>query len=305
MKFVSFSHLNTNEVRLGVILSDSQLLDVTALASSPEGKAIGILPLSMEELIAGSPMSVTAIKAALEAPESDRYRVLLSEISYAPPLVPKKNVFCVGRNYREHIIEGNIANGRPANSFPEAIEFFSKPPTSVVGHGANVLRHADLTVSLDYEVELAVVIGKRGYNISEKDALDHVFGYTVANDITARDLQKRHGQWFKGKSLDTSCPLGPVITHKDAIANPNALKLGLSVNGEERQSANTDEMIFTVQAIIAQLSAGMTLEQGDIISTGTPKGVGFAAKPPRCLNVGDVVTAYVEGVGELRNVIVD
>src|SRR5690606_36117836 len=107
-----------------------------------------------------------------------------------------------------------------------------------------------------------------------------VFGFTVVNDITARDLQKKHGQWFKGKGLDTSCPIGPVIVHKSAIANPNALHLGLEVNGEERQSANTDEMIFSVQAVIAQLSAGMTLEPGDIISTGTPKGVGFAAKPP-------------------------
>lgn len=229
----------------------------------------------------------------------------MTEISYAPQLIPKKNVFCVGRNYREHIIEGNIANGRPANSFPEAIEVFSKPPTAVVGHGADVLRHANLTVSLDYEVELAVVIGKAGRGISVEDALDHVFGYTVTIDITARDLQKRHGQWFKGKSLDTSCPMRPVIALKNAIANPNALKLGLSVNGEERQSASTDEMIFTVLAIIAQLSAGMTLEPGDIIATGTPKGVGLAAIPLRCLNVGDVITAYVEGMGELRNVVVD
>lgn len=304
MKLISFSRVNNSKVHLGVILNDTQLLDVTALGSSPEGKALGILPLSMEELVADSSQGLSAIRVALNAPSSDRYRLLLSEISYAPPLKPNKNVFCIGRNYREHIIEGNIANGRPANSFPEAIEVFSKPPTAIVGHGANVLRHANLTVSLDYEVELGVVIGKAGRDISEADALDHVFGYTVINDITARDLQKRHGQWFKGKSLDTSCPIGPVITHKDAINNPNALKLGLSVNGEERQSSSTDEMIFTVQAIIAQLSAGMTLEPGDIIATGTPKGVGFALTPPRCLNVGDAVTAYVEGIGELRNVVV-
>jgi 2-keto-4-pentenoate hydratase/2-oxohepta-3-ene-1,7-dioic acid hydratase in catechol pathway len=305
MKLVSFTRPNSSRVHLGVILDESRLLDVTALASSPEGKASGALPLSMEELVTGSTESMSAIKAALDAPDSRRYQVAVSEISYAPPLKPKKNVFCIGRNYREHIIEGNIANGRPANSFPEAIEVFSKPPTAVVGHGAAVMRHASLTASLDYEVELAVVIGKAGRDIPEKDALEHVFGYTVVNDITARDLQKRHGQWFKGKSLDTSCPMGPVITHKDAIANPNALKLGLSVNGEERQSASTDEMIFSVQAIIAQLSAGMTLEPGDIIATGTPKGVGFAAVPPRCLKVGDVITAYVEGVGELRNVVIE
>lgn len=304
MKLASFSPPNSSEIHLGVILNDTHILDITTLASSPEGRAIGQLPLSMEDLVTGSVAGMTTIMSALEARGSQRHRFALGEIAYAPPLKPKKNVFCVGRNYREHIIEGNIANGRPADSFPEAIEFFTKPPTAIVGHGADVLRHASLAVSLDYEVELAVVIGKAGRDIAEEHALDHVFGYTVANDITARDLQKRHGQWFKGKSLDTSCPIGPVITHKDAIANPNALKLGLSVNGEERQSASTDEMIFTVQAIIAQLSAGMTLEPGDIISTGTPKGVGFAAKPQRCLNVGDVITAYVEGIGELRNVVV-
>jgi 2-keto-4-pentenoate hydratase/2-oxohepta-3-ene-1,7-dioic acid hydratase in catechol pathway len=305
MKLVSFTRPKSSGVHLGVILNESHVLDVTAFASSPEGKAIGALPLSMEELVTRSPQGISMIKAALDAPGSRRYQLAVSEITHAAPLKPKKNVFCIGRNYREHIIEGNIANGRPANSFPEAIEVFSKPPTAVVGHGAEVMRHAGLTASLDYEVELAVVIGKAGRDIPEKDALDHVFGYTVVNDITARDLQKRHGQWFKGKSLDTSCPMGPVITHKDAIPNPNALKLGLSVNGEERQSANTDEMIFSVQRIIAQVSAGVTLEPGDVIATGTPKGVGFAAKPPRCLNVGDVVTAYVEGVGELRNVVVD
>lgn len=292
-------------VHLGVILDNDQLLDVTALAQSPDGKEIGTLPQSMEALIHGGATSMAAISSALKTPESARYRLLLNEITYEPPLKPQKNVFCIGRNYREHIIEGNIANGRPIDSFPEAIEVFTKPPTSVVAHGSNVMRHGSLTMSLDYEVELGVVIGKAGRGISEKDALDHVFGYTVINDITARDLQKRHGQWFKGKSLDTSCPMGPVITHKDAIENPNALKLGLSVNGEERQAASTEEMIFTVQSIIAQLSAGMTLEPGDIIATGTPKGVGFASKPPRCLNVGDVVTAYVEGVGELRNIVVE
>ncbi len=304
MKFASFLPPNSSEIHLGVLLNDVDVLDVTALSLSPEGQAIGELPRSMEELVARSSLGMAAIKSALESSGATRHRLAQSEITFAPPLKPKKNIFCVGRNYREHIIEGNIANGRPANSFPEAIEFFTKPPTAIVGHGADIWRHAALTNSLDYEVELAIVIGKAGRDISEEQALDHVFGYTVVNDITARDLQKRHGQWFKGKGLDTTCPMGPVITHKDAIANPNALKLGLLVNGEERQSASTDDMIFTVQAIIAQLSAGMTLEPGDVISTGTPKGVGFAAIPPRCLDVGDVITAYVEGVGELRNVVV-
>jgi len=210
----------------------------------------------------------------------------------------------VSRNYRDHIIEGNIANGRPANAFPEAIEFFSKPRTAVVGHGAKVYRHAGLTNSLDYEVELAIVIGKRGVNIDRANALDHVFGYTIVNDVTARDLQKRHGQWLKGKSLDTSCPMGPVVVHHSAIADPNRLDVGLTVNGEERQNENTSSMIFSIEAIIEQLSAGLTLEPGDVIATGTPKGVGFAMSPPRCLEPGDVVSAWVEGIGTLTNTVV-
>lgn len=302
MKFLSFVLLNSSERRLGVELGSDRVFDVTAYRAALKNSAE--IPASMEALVAAGDVAASAVHAAATDPANSQHVIAVAKIEHLPPLVPTKNIFNVGRNYREHIIEGNIANGRPADSFPEAIEFFTKPPTSVVGHDAPVLRHAALTNSLDFEVELAIVIGKRGRDISEQAAMDYVFGYTVVNDITARDLQKRHGQWFKGKGLDTTCPIGPVIVHKSAIANPNALHLGLEVNGEERQSANTDEMIFNVQAIISQLSAGLTLEPGDIISTGTPKGVGFAAKPPRCLNVGDVVTAHVEGIGTLRNTIV-
>src|SRR5690606_34555956 len=180
---------------------------------------------------------------------------------------------------------------------------FSKPPTAVVGHGAKVRRYAELTDSLDYEVELAIVIGKRGTNIAREDALSHVFGYTIVNDITARNLQQRHGQWLKGKGLDTTCPMGPVVVHRSAIDNANNLDVSLSLNGELRQSDNTSSMIFSVETIIEQLSAGMTLEPGDVIATGTPKGVGFAMTPPSCLAVGDVVSATVQHIGTLTNTI--
>lgn len=304
MKFLSFLIQDDSTPRLGVLLDPSRIFDLASYCASRDSDSVAHMPQSMEALIAGGDDARDIIQAVVSDAGNDGHVVQAEQVTYLPPLVPKKNVFCVGRNYREHIIEGNIANGRPANSFPEAIEFFTKPPTAVVGHNAAVLRHKNLTNSLDFEVELAIVIGKRGCDIPVEQALDYVFGYTVVNDITARDLQKRHGQWFKGKGLDTTCPIGPVIVHKSAIANPNALQLGLDVNGETRQTANTDEMIFSVQAVIAQLSAGMTLEPGDIISTGTPKGVGFAAIPARCLNVGDVVTAYVDGIGVLQNTIV-
>ena len=304
MKFLSFVRRNAAEQRLGVELDENHVFDLGAFRASLSPSDAAGIPASMEELVASGDDVVHTIRAATNDATNKQYVIATTDIKYLPPLVPRKNVFCVGRNYREHIIEGNIANGRPADSFPEAIEFFTKPSTAIVGHDDPVQRHSTLTNSLDFEVELAIVIGKRGRDIPEQQAMDFVFGFTVVNDITARDLQKKHGQWFKGKGLDTSCPIGPVIVHKSAIANPNALHLGLEVNGEERQSANTDEMIFSVQAVIAQLSAGMTLEPGDIISTGTPKGVGFAAKPPRCLNIGDVVTAHVAGIGTLRNTIV-
>lgn len=304
MKFLSFTHPGHAGPALGVLLSDGRVLNLSAARTAlPAGQAAHI-PASMLELITAQDQAVPAIQALLQSPAAQAHVLPATQVSYLPPLMPQRNVFCVGRNYREHIIEGNIANGRPANSFPEAIEFFTKPPTAVVAHGAPVLRHGALTQSLDYEVELAIVIGKDGVNIPEDQALTHVFGYTIVNDVTARDLQRRHGQWFKGKSLDTSCPLGPVILHHSAVANPNALQLGLRVNGEARQEANTAEMIFTVQAIIAQLSAGLTLKAGDVIATGTPKGVGYAAIPPRCLQVGDTMAAWVEGIGELCNTVV-
>lgn len=300
MKFATFLPAQSRQPSLGVEMPSGDFFDLTA-ASALLGSAV---PGAMAELIDGGAAAIAAVAEAMADARASGLLHARDSLTFLPPIRTGKNVFCVGRNYREHIIEGNRANGRPENQFPEAIEFFTKPPTALVGHQAEVLRHAHITNSLDYEVELAIVIGKRGANIREEDALGHVFGYTVVNDITARDLQKRHGQWFKGKGLDTTCPVGPVITHHSAIADPNQLALSLTVNGELRQQHNTNDMIFTVQRIIAELSIGMTLEPGDIISTGTPQGVGFAMTPPACLQVGDVVRATVQGVGTLENRIV-
>ena len=213
---------------------------------------------------------------------------------HAPIVRPRKDVFCLGQNYAAHAAE----SGSPP---PTAPIYFTKPPTTVIGPGETIPYPQGLTTRLDWEVELGVVIGLGGRDIPEARAPDHVFGYTVFNDVSARDLQYRTSQWFKGKSLDGSCPMGPVIVTADEIADPQRLRLQLSVNGVARQDSNTADMIFSVARIIADLSAGMTLEPGDCISTGTPQGVGDGRKPPEYLKPGDVMEAEVERIGVLRN----
>ena len=213
---------------------------------------------------------------------------------HAPLPRPRKDVFCLGQNYAAHAAE----LGNPAPTVPI---YFTKPPTTVIGPGEAIPYPHGLTTRLDWEVELGVVIGRGGRDIQEGRALDYVFGYTVFNDISARDLQYRTSQWFKGKSLDGSCPMGPVIVTADEIPDPQRLRLRLSVNGVQKQDSNTDDMIFSVARIIADLSAGMTLEPGDCISTGTPQGVGDGRKPPEYLKPGDVVEAEIERIGVLTN----
>src|SRR5216683_1298212 len=213
----------------------------------------------------------------------------------APIPSPSRNIFCLGRNYADHAAERGAAA-------PEHPVYFTKPATAVVGPGDDVVHHA-ITKELDYEVELTAVIGTGGRDIARADALKHVFGYTIINDVTARDLQRRHEQWFKGKGIDGSCPMGPWIVHASAIEDPQALDIKLRVNGEQRQSSNTKHMIFDLKTIIESLSLGMTLEPGDVIATGTPSGVGFAMNPPGLLKGGDVIEAEVEGIGILRNTV--
>ena len=258
-------------------------------------------PSNVGELIASGDAGL-AIAAKLHKSASKWIDV--HDLQWLAPIPkPHKNIFCVGRNYREHIIEGNIAQGREPNLFPEFIELFTKAPTAVIGHGATIPLHAGLTAMLDYEAELAIVIGKGGVNITEDMANDAIFGYTILNDVTGREVQRRHGQWFKGKSLDGSCPIGPWVAHKSAIADPHQLAIRLKVNGELRQNGNTSTMIFSIPRIITELSAGLTLEPGDIIATGTPSGVGYAMKPPRPLKAGDIISIEIEGLGKLENTV--
>lgn len=234
------------------------------------------------------------------AAQTDNQSKIYCEEGYfeweAPIPRPAKNIFCVGKNYVDHAIEmGSEAD------IPEHLMLFSKAPTSVIGHESQIPSHEEVTKQLDYEGELAVVIGKTGKGIPKEHALDYVFGYTIVNDITARDLQARHKQFLLGKSLDGSCPMGPYIVGKSEIENPNQLDIETKVNGESRQKSNTKQFIFPIEEIIEVLSKGMTLEPGDIIATGTPAGVGKGFKPPRFLTKGDCIEITIDKIGTLKN----
>jgi len=225
----------------------------------------------------------------------------------APIPLPRRDVFCVGWNYSDHFEEGRLVHGSAAPSeLPEHPALFSKGPNTIIGSEAGVLFPSPHSTELDWEVELAVVIGRGGRDIDAADGLSHVFGYTVANDISVRDVQlHRHGgQWFKGKNFDTHLPMGPWIVTADEIPNPHSLHLGTRVNGIVKQDSSTRHMVFPIPRIIEELSAGLELVPGDLILTGTPPGVGFARTPPEFMRVGDVVEVEVEGVGKLRNPIV-
>jgi 2-keto-4-pentenoate hydratase/2-oxohepta-3-ene-1,7-dioic acid hydratase in catechol pathway len=221
----------------------------------------------------------------------------------APIPRPRKNILCLGLNYADHAAESAAAQGRGPVILEHPV-VFTKAVTSVTGPDADVPYDEGVTTQLDWEVELGVVIGTSGRAIPADKALEHVFGYTVINDLSARDLQFRHKQYFLGKSLDGTCPMGPWIVTADEVPDPQSLELRCRVNGELKQHGNTRDQLFPVAEVIAILSRGMTLEAGDIIATGTPAGVGFARRPPEFLRPEDVVECEVAGIGRLRNRIV-
>ena len=222
----------------------------------------------------------------------------------APMQRTERNLFLVGKNYHEHAREFSGSGfDSSAQVVPSAPNVFSKPASTIVGTGADVRSHPEVTQQMDYEAELAVIIGTGGRGIKKADAYAHVWGYTIANDVTARDLQKLHGQWFLGKSLDTFCPMGPWIVTADAI-DPENIRIRCWVNDELRQDANTSDLIFDIPTLIATISAGIELKPGDIIVTGTPVGVGIGFNPPKFLKAGDEVRISIDGIGTITNRVV-
>lgn len=285
MKFAT-AEIN-GEPTIGIVTEET-FLDLHATSK-------GSFPKTMIEAIQ---LGDDFIKKAVELQKTkDGIGIPLTEIKLLAPIPrPAKNIFCVGKNYVDHAIEMGSKD-----DIPTAPLVFSKTPTTVIGPNERIPLHKEVTEQLDYEGELAVIIGKKGKSINRDEAMDYVFGYTIINDVTARDLQKRHKQFLIGKSLDGSCPMGPFIVHKSQIKDPHDLKIVTKINGEVRQNASTSQFIFDIPELISVLSKGMTLEPGDIIATGTPSGVGAGFKPPKVLSAGDVVEITIEGIGTLAN----
>jgi 2-keto-4-pentenoate hydratase/2-oxohepta-3-ene-1,7-dioic acid hydratase in catechol pathway len=274
---------------------------VTAIGAVVDGYdlvALADIAPDMLSLIAAGEAALDAARAAVA---EGAHSLMLDEVRLLAPIPqPRRNIMCLGKNYAEHAEESQKAWGDKVE-LPEFPVIFTKATTAVNGPFDDFPYDPAVSTMIDYEAELAFIIGRNGRNISRDEALSYVFGYTVMNDITARDLQRQHKQFFKGKSLDGSAPLGPWIVTADEIADPQNLRITCSVNDELRQEGHTGQMIFDVAETIVQLSRGMTLLAGDIIATGTPSGVGFARTPPVFLEPGDVVVCTVEGVGTIRN----
>jgi 2-keto-4-pentenoate hydratase/2-oxohepta-3-ene-1,7-dioic acid hydratase in catechol pathway len=294
MRLVTFAAHGAD--RAGVVAQDGTVVAARDLVRDAPDDVIGVIAAGERTWRA---LADAAAKARGGTPlERAKLR--------APIPRPRRNVFCVGWNYFSHFAEGEGKRGPNApKEMPEHPSFFTKNPNTVVGPDASIRHSAPLSEQIDWEVELAVVIGRGGIDIRERDALSHVFGYTVGNDVSVRDVQmKWHGgQWFKGKNLDTHLPLGPWIVTADELPDPQNLRLCTRVNGVTKQDSSTGHMVFSVARIIEELSAGLTLEPGDVIMSGTPEGVGTYRVPQEFMKVGDTVEVEIERIGTLRNTI--
>jgi 2-keto-4-pentenoate hydratase/2-oxohepta-3-ene-1,7-dioic acid hydratase in catechol pathway len=297
MRLVTFSPLAGGAPRPGLVLEDYRIVDI----ASRELTTAGVDFKSMLGIIHGGMKARIALDTLVESPPTATYALADVKL-HAPIPRPAKNVFCVGWNYLEHFEEGakKLQDSRELPKYPV---LFSKLPTAVNGPYDAIPYDGSISTSLDWEAELGMIIGTGGKNIAEADAMKHVFGFTVINDVSWRDLQRRHGgQWLKGKSLDGTCPMGPWIVTADSI-DPTNLRIQCRVNGVTKQDSSTKFLYFKLERIIAELSLGTTIEPGDIISTGTPEGVGFARTPPEFMKPGDLMETEIEGIGVLRNVI--
>jgi 2-keto-4-pentenoate hydratase/2-oxohepta-3-ene-1,7-dioic acid hydratase in catechol pathway len=298
MRLLMFEHRNGR--RLGVLAAgrSDTVIDLMELANASGSPPAPANLMALIDAGGAGMASVKQLLAKLKPSAGAPVARQLDTVKLLAPLDPPRgNVIAIGRNYAKHAAE-TAAKGEK----PKPPTVFSKAITSITGPHDDIPIDAGVSDEIDWEVELGVVIGKAGVNITREDAFDHVFGYMVINDVTARDIQNDWGgQYFKGKSLDSSCPSGPWVVTPDEVEDPQALNLRLTVNGTVKQDGTTSEMIHPVDSIISWVSVGMTLLPGMMIATGTPDGVGFARTPPEFIRVGDVVEAEVEGIGTLRN----
>ncbi len=285
MRLISVA--DNGEERVGVVVGERATPAVAIMNSGPK---------TMADLLAGGSELLESLRvaAAQHSEEIGRSGAPLEALTILAPVPRPGKIVAIGLNYHAHAIEQNVEP-------PKAPLIFAKFPTSVIGTGAAITWDAALTSQVDYEAELAVIIGRRAREVAEASALEYVLGYTCGNDVTARDLQYGDRQWVRGKSLDTFCPLGPWMVTRDEIPDPQALRIGATVSGEVLQDGHTRDMIFSVAQIIAHASRAFTLEPGDVIMTGTPSGVGVWREPKRFLRDGEVVEVEIEGIGVLRN----
>ena len=288
MKIAAFLH--EGRARAGLVSADGRSVSPVELPDAVA--AFGALPL-IEAQVRGEALPPTGPAIAL-----DQVRLL------APFPRPRRNIFCVGKNYHAHAKEfagsGFDSSAKSGGEIPAYPIIFTKVPESVVGPFDDIVMPHGVSDAIDYEVELAIIIGKGGKGIAKADALSHVWGYTLVNDVTARDWQSRHQQWHLGKSFDTFCPMGPYAVSADEC-DGTATQVRCWVNGEKRQDASTKDFIFDIPVLIETISAGITLYPGDIIATGTPVGVGIGFKPPKYLKAGDVVRMEIDGIGAIEN----
>lgn len=299
LRLLSFAPKAGDEVRVGVLWKEGRVVDLGAVAGHL-GMKLSFDPAQMISLITAGERARDEVRTLLDKVSPGGPRVEDVRL-FAPIPVPRRNVHCVGWNYVEHFEEGKSLRDS-GQTLPEHPVFFTKGTNAVNGPYDPIPYDPRVSTAIDWEVELAVIVGRRGKNLSEEEAMDHVFGFCVLNDTTARDIQqKKHGgQWWKGKSLDGHAPMGPWIVTADGF-DWSSRRLVSRVNGVVKQDGNTSQMYFKVPRLLAELSLGLTLEPGDILATGTPPGIGHARKPPEYLRPGDVLESEIEGIGVLRN----
>ena len=284
MKLLTFAA--NGKVRPGALDGD-MVVDLVSAGMPADARG------DLMEIVLGGDVALERARQAVKAPSAIRYK--LAEVKVMAPLLAPSKIIAVGLNYIDHCKEANLP-------VPTEPVLFSKFPNSIVGPYDDLSWPVDVTKEVDYEVELGVVIGKQGRDIKESEAMDYVFGYTVVNDVSARDLQFANAkQWDRGKSLDTFCPWGPYIVTRDEITDPHVLGVRTILNGKEMQNSNTKNLIFNIPKILAYASQGTTLMPGDLIPTGTPFGVGFSRKPPVYLKDGDECVCEVDKIGAIRN----